>query len=955
MRLLHVEDNPTDADLTRRLLARQAPDIAIVAAASLAAARERLLAEETYDLALVDLHLPDGSGLQLLTWIRERQLPLAVVMLTGAGDPEAAIAALQAGADDYLTKDLAALERLPATLRAAWERFNAAQARHARPLRVLYAEHHAADLDLTQRHLTRYAPHIRLTAVPDVHQVLARLPRDPRGPAEFDLVLLDYALPGLDALEALKVLRGERGLDIPLVIVSGQGSETIAARAMHLGASDYLVKHPGYLHKLPATLEKAWGQVELARERANLRATSERLALVMAASPVVLYTRRLADPARPLTWISDNLARLLGHELSAALAPDWWPGHLHPEDRDQAQAWLARLGAGGSPRLTYRFRDGAGRMRWIEDEIGLPGGEAGAGSQATGVWRDVTEAKQADSRLRQAAALYESTREGVLVTDLEGRIISANQAFTDITGYNEAEVLHLNPRLLSSGRQDPAFYQALWASITTSGYWRGELWNRRKNGEIYPLILSISTVRDSRDRPSHYVGVMTDISQLKASEARLEDLVHYDPLTRLPNRRLVLSRLQHALEHAGRQARGVAVLFIDLDRFKHINDSLGHPVGDALLMALAQRLGERVRTEDTLGRLGGDEFLLLMEHPAKPEDAAGVAQALLGLLEQPFHLPGEPDIYMGASIGISLYPDDGHSATDLVKHAEVALYQAKAEGGGTYRFHAASQTQTARERLGLEGRLHRALAKEEFVLYYQPQFETLGGGLIGCEALLRWQSPADGLIPPNDFIPLAEETGLIVPLGDWALRAACAQGQAWVAAGLPPLTLGVNLSARQLRQPDLVARVAAILAETGLAPERLKFELTESMIMGQGEQAPTLLRALKALGLGLSIDDFGTGYSSLARLKYLPIDELKIDRGFVRDIPEDLNDMEIAATIIAMARNLNLKVIAEGVETQAQLDFLARQGCHGCQGFLLGRPVPAEEFQQAFLEPLVRV
>ena len=452
MRLLHVEDNPTDADLTRRLLARQAPDIAIAVAASLAAARERLLAEETYDLALVDLHLPDGSGLQLLTWIRERQLPLAVVMLTGAGDPEAAIAALQAGADDYLTKDLAALERLPATLRAAWERFNAAQARHARPLRVLYAEHHAADLDLTQRHLTRYAPHIRLTAVADVHQVLARLPRDPSGPVEFDLVLLDYALPGLDALEALKVLRGERGLDIPLVIVSGQGSETIAARAMHLGASDYLVKHPGYLHKLPATLEKAWSQVELARERANLRAASERLALVMTASPVVLYTRRLADPARPLTWISDNLARLLGHGMDAALAPDWWPGHLHPEDRDQALAWLARLGAGGSPRLTYRFRDGAGRMRWIEDEIGLPGGEAGAGSQATGVWRDVTEAKQADSRLRQAAALFESTREGVLITDLEGRIISVNQAFTNITGYTEAEVLHLNPRLLGSGR-----------------------------------------------------------------------------------------------------------------------------------------------------------------------------------------------------------------------------------------------------------------------------------------------------------------------------------------------------------------------------------------------------------------------------------------------------------------------------------------------------------------------
>ncbi|MBP6806822.1 MAG: EAL domain-containing protein [Chromatiaceae bacterium] len=953
MRLLHVEDDPTDIDLTRRLLARRAPDIAIAAVPSLAAARDCLVAPDHYEVALVDLKLPDGSGLELLTWIRDRQLPLAVVMLTGAGDPEAAITALQAGADDYLTKDLATLEQLPATLRAAWEHFNDAQARRARPLRVLYAEHHPADFDLTQRHLARYAPHIHLTAVADVPGILARLPADPGAPADFDLVLLDYVLPGLDALEALKVLRAERGLDIPLVIVSGQGSEAIAARAMHLGASDYLVKNPGYLHKLPATLEKAWAQVELARERAQLRATTDRLAQVLATSPVILYTRRLDAPARPLTWVSDNLARLLGYQVAAALAPDWWPAHLHPQDREPALAWLDQLGAGGARCLTYRFRDGQGRMRWIEDAIGLPDGEAGAGAgiQATGAWRDVTEAKQIDNQLRQAATLFESTREGVLITDLKARVLNVNQAFTDITGYSGAEILGLNPRLLSSGRQDRAFYQDMWASITVTGHWQGEVWNRRKNGEIYPLILSISVVRDPEGRPSHYVGVMTDISQLKESEARLEDLVHYDSLTRLPNRRLLQSRLEHALEHAERQGRGLAVLFIDLDRFKHVNDSLGHPVGDALLVAMAQRLSQRLRTEDTLGRLGGDEFLLLMEQPIRPEDAAGLAQTLLGLLEQPFILPGEPEIYMGASIGISLYPEDGRTATDLIRHAETALYQAKAEGGGTYRFHAPSLTRTTRDRLGLEGRLHRALAKGEFQLHYQPQFEIPGGRLIGCEALLRWPSPTDGLITPDTFIPLAEETGLILPLGEWALRTACAQGQAWRAAGLPTLAIGVNLSARQLRQPDLVERVAAILAQTGLPPEWLKFELTESMIMGQGEQAPTLLRALKALGLGLSIDDFGTGYSSLARLKNLPIDELKIDRDFVRDIPEDRNDMEIAATIIAMARNLNLKVIAEGVETQAQLDFLARQGCHGCQGFLLGRPVPAEIFQQRFLQP----
>ncbi len=951
MRVLHVEDDPIDADLTQRLLASRMPEVAVDLAPSLAAARERLHVPDRYEVALVDLHLLDGSGLELLAWVRECQLPLAVVMLTGVGDPEAAIAALQAGADDYLTKDYKTLELLPATLRAAWQGMIAAQAQRARPLRVLYAEHHAADIDLTQRHLARYAPHIRLTAVANVEQVLASLPMDPHHPADIDLVLLDYNLPGLDALEAVKVLRVERGLDIPIVIVSGQGSAVVAARALRLGVNDYLTKYQGYLDKLPATLEKAWSQVELVRERANLRATSERLARVLASSPVVLYTRRLDDPGLPLTWVSDNLTRLLGHEVTGALDPDWWHSHLHPEDREPALAWLANLGAKGHPRLTYRFYDGLGRERWIEDEISLPnpGTEAGAGQWVTGVWHDITEAKLNDARLRQATTLFESTREGVVITDLAALILSVNQAFTDITGYSEGEVLGQNPSLLGSGRQDTAFYQTMWASITSRGHWQGEVWNRRKNGEIYPQILSISTVRDPRGRPTHYVGLMTDISQLKESEARLEDLVHFDPLTHLPNRRLVQSRLQHALDHAERQGQGLAALFIDLDRFKNVNESLGHPVGDALLVALTQRLSQHVRIEDTLGRLGGDEFLLLMEHPERPEDAAGVAQTLLRLLGEPFSLPGAPEIYMGASIGISLYPEDGQSATDLIKHAEVALYQAKAEGRGTFRFHNASLTKTAREHLDLEARLHRALANGEFVLYYQPQFETLGGRLIGCEALVRWLSPTNGLIPPDSFIPLAEESGLIVPLGEWALRTACAQAKEWMSAGLPALTLGVNLSARQLRQPDLVERVAAILDQTGLPPAKLKLELTESMIMGQGEQAPDLLRSLKALGLGLSIDDFGTGYSSLARLKHLPIDELKIDRDFVRDIPRDHNDMEIAATIIAMARNLKLRVIAEGVETQAQLDFLARQGCHACQGFFLGRPMPAKVLQRTVL------
>jgi diguanylate cyclase (GGDEF)-like protein/PAS domain S-box-containing protein len=1063
MRVLHVEDNPADADLTRRLLARQAPEIELDRVSDQTAARMRLQDAADFDLALVDLRLPDGSGLELLAWIREHQLPLAVVMLTGSGDQESAIAALQAGADDYLTKDVAALERLPVTLRDAYKRFHEARVRHNRPLRVLYAEHNAADIDLTRRHLARYAPHIRLSLATDVGEVLARLPSDPGTPADFDLVLLDYRLPGLDALEAVKVLRAERGLDIPIVMVSGQGNEEVAARAIHLGVNDYISKHQGYLYKLPATLEKVWGQVELARERVQLRATSERLALALAASPVVLYTRQISKPESPLTWVSENITRLLGYTPAEILQPEAWASRLHPGDREETLERLASLPAAGHVTHTYRFFDAAGQVRWIHDELNLveASGESKPGG-ATGAWHDVTEQTRiehlretrmavldalidnqslpeilgeigrrledvhpdmrvvietppeelgssvprsqeergfdwtlpfkdgagqvlgyfkirfartrvpnqaergligefariaglavervrADIRLRQAATLFESTREGILITDLDTCILTVNRAFSEITGYSESDVLGRKPTLLRSGRQDPSFYQVMWASITATGYWQGEIWNRRKNGELYPQILSISVVYDSQRRPSHYVGVMTDISQLRQSEARLEHLVHYDPLTQLPNRRLLESRLHHALGQAERQQHRIALLLIDLDRFKAVNDSLGHPIGDELLEALAQRLATRLREEDTLGRLGGDEFLLVLEQLQRPEDAAGVAQSMLRLLERPFRLASGTEIYVGASIGISLYPDDGGSVTDLIKHADVAMYQAKEEGRGTYRFYTPSLTRVANERLALEARLHCALADGELRLHYQPQFATQNKQLLGCEALVRWLSPEEGLVPPARFIPLAEETGLIVPLGDWVLRTACAQAKHWLDGAWPEVRVAVNLSGRQLRDPDLAERIAAILAETGLPPERLKLELTESMIMSQGEQTADLLRSLKSLGLRLSIDDFGTGYSSLAYLKHFPIDELKIDRSFVQDIPEDQNDMEIAATIIAMARNLHLTVMAEGVETREQLEFLCRQGCHACQGYLLGRPMPADEFARMVL------
>jgi diguanylate cyclase (GGDEF)-like protein/PAS domain S-box-containing protein len=548
-------------------------------------------------------------------------------------------------------------------------------------------------------------------------------------------------------------------------------------------------------------------------------------------------------------------------------------------------------------------------------------------------------------RLRQAAEAIAATRDGVVITDLTPRIVAINPAYTEITGYTEAEVLAQNPNLVKSGRHDQAFYQALWQELQTTGHWQGEIWNRRKSGEIYPQWLSISTVRNERGEPTHYVGVFTDISHIKDAEARLEHLAHHDPLTDLPNRLLVLSRLNAAIERALRQHRRLAVLYIDLDDFKTINDSLGHPAGDQVLVVIAHRLRARLREQDTVARLGGDEFLVLLEDLESVEDAARVAQALIDLCAAPIALNDGQEMFVGLSIGISLCPDNAEETTTLIQYADAAMYQAKREGRNTYRFHTAALTEAAAERLRLETHLRHALDRHELVLHYQPLLAADGNRPMGVEALLRWQPPGEPLVPPGRFIPVAEASGLIVRMGAWALREACLQAQRWRAAGLAIDTLAVNLSARQFQGNDLVGLVQACLAESGLPPHCLELELTESILMEHEEDFLGCLDRLKAQGVRLAIDDFGTGYSSLAYLKRFPIDKLKIDQSFVRGLVDSADDREIAATIVAMGRNLHLEVLAEGVETEAQRDILVKLGCNAFQGFLFSRPLPAEALE----------
>jgi diguanylate cyclase (GGDEF)-like protein/PAS domain S-box-containing protein len=549
-------------------------------------------------------------------------------------------------------------------------------------------------------------------------------------------------------------------------------------------------------------------------------------------------------------------------------------------------------------------------------------------------------------KLRLWATAFQSTRDGVVIADTSARIVAVNRAYTSITGYSESEVVGRNPGLIKSGRHTREFYQTMWGQLVAEGHWQGEIWNRRKNGELYPQWLNIATVSAADRKPTHYVGVMTDISELKQSEARLEHMAHYDLLTGLPNRTLALLRLERALVRANRHRHGVGVLFIDLDRFKNINDSFGHPVGDQLLRQIAERLNLRVRSEDTLARLGGDEFLLVLEQLSEPEEAGRVAEGLIGLLDKSFILPEGQEVYVGSSVGIAVFPRDGETPTQLIQHADAALYKAKAEGRKTFSYFTSELGVAAQRRLQLETRLRQGLEREEFVLHYQPKLSVNTGRIEGCEALVRWNSPELGLVSPTDFIPVAEETGLIMRLGEQVLTEACRQAVRWQAAGMSGFTVAVNLSARQLWQPRLPERMARILHETGLDPERLEVELTESVIMGQETLAAERFGQLKSLGVKLAIDDFGTGYSSLGYLKRFPIDVLKIDRSFVRDIPDDANDMEIAAAIVAMAKALRLKVVAEGVETPGQLAFLAELGCDAYQGYLFSPPLPADGFER---------
>ncbi|MDD5248066.1 MAG: EAL domain-containing protein [Rhodocyclaceae bacterium] len=549
--------------------------------------------------------------------------------------------------------------------------------------------------------------------------------------------------------------------------------------------------------------------------------------------------------------------------------------------------------------------------------------------------------RERTAKLRLAASVFENTSEGVVVTDETARIVSVNGAFTEITGYTAAEALGQKPSLLRSDHQDAEFYHAMWRQLLDTGRWQGEIWNRRKGGAAYLEWLTINRIPASDGIPGSYVAVFNDVTEQRRKDEHIRHLAFHDPLTGLPNRALLQDRLQHAIDRASREKTRLAVIFIDLDRFKGINDTLGHDVGDILLQEVAGRIKTHLRSMDTVARMGGDEFVVLFEDLSEPEHCASLATDIIADVAQPLDIQGN-DISIGASLGIACFPEDGDDALALMKHADTAMYAAKAEGRGTYRFFRADMMELASLRLQLEIELRHAIANGELELYYQPKVCVDSGANCGVEALVRWHHPVRGLVSPADFIPVAEESDLIIDIGDWVINEACRQSAAWQALGLTP-TIAVNVSAKQLRQNTLVERIVATAERHGIPPSRLQVEVTESLVMADPKQASALLHRLREIGVTVAIDDFGTGYSSLSYLRRLPIDVIKIDRSFVMNADRVEEDAQIVRTIIALAQALKMTVVAEGVETEAQAALLRSLGCTAVQGYLYARPGPAAQ------------
>jgi len=815
------------------------------------------------------------------------------------------------------------------------------------PISVLLVEDDPADARLIQAALAGTGVStFRLEWVTRLSDALERLGRN-----GFEVVLLDLSLPDGPGLEAFDQVF-QAAPDALILVLSGLTDEEIARQAVERGAQDYFSKGHVDAHWLPRALRYV---IDRRAARSALQSSEARFRAMSDASPLGIF---VSDAEGSCVYTNAAYHTISGLTLEQTLGTNWSMA-IHPEDRERVLAEWRIAARGQVPFQTeFRFLQGDESIVWTRvNSAAMLGGNKALGLVQT--VEDITERKEAEFVLRTAEeALFEekervqvtlnSIGDAVLTTDLVGNVTYLNLVAESMTGWSHEEALgrpisqvfNIVDGTTRLAAENPML-RAI-AEDRTVGL-ASDCMLIRRDGFESPIEDSAAPIHNRDGQVAGGVIVFHDVSASRAMALEMAHLAQHDFLTGLPNRLLLTERFSHAIGLAQRHKKQVGLLFIDLDNFKHINDSLGHAVGDMLLQSVANRLVASVRVTDTVCRQGGDEFVIMLDEIGQPQDTAHVAETLRAALDMP-HLIGGHELHVNLSIGISIFPDDGTDVDTLMQNADTAMYHAKASGRNNYQFFKADMNTRAVRRMLVEGSLRRALRQGEFLLHYQPKIDLASGMMTGAEALIRWQDPDLGLVMPAQFVPIAEENGLIVPVGRWVLREACRQVQAWLDAGLPAVPVSVNISAAEFRHEGFLEGVALILKETGLAPHYLELELTESILMHDVESSASVLEALKAMGVQLAIDDFGTGYSSLSYLKRFPIDTLKIDQSFVRDIVTDADDATIVDAVIGMGRNLKQRVIAEGIETHAQLEFLQARQCEVGQGFHFSHPVSAEAF-----------
>jgi diguanylate cyclase (GGDEF)-like protein/PAS domain S-box-containing protein len=754
-----------------------------------------------------------------------------------------------------------------------------------------------------------------------------------------DVVLMDIHIEGdKDGIEAAALIGTE--FKIPIIFLTAYSDEATLRRARASKPFGYLLK-PFSDRELHATIQMV---LERYAVQLDLEESEERLGLALTAAQMRCWE---IEPVTRTILSTCGRGDFHPADVSEVLAGSWndFIQQVHQDDQALVEETFSRILIDNSlGQVEFRSRRADGCMRWLRVQGKAFPSAVDRGKRIIGVVQDVTERRGAEDQLRQAATVFENTQDGIAILDRNFLPFSINQSLCRMTGYSPDELMGQTLCLASPGTHQHDMRPEILSSLGHQGQWRGEVIGRRKDGTDFPILLNVTGVRSDRGDFAHYVVVFADLTSIRKAEQDLTHLAHYDPLTELPNRVLAIDRLDHAVERGLRERHKVGLMFVDLDHFKDVNDTLGHSVGDDLLRMVAKRMRMAVRQQDTVARLGGDEFMVIIDRVDNQEDVAKIATKIIAAIALPVTVGGM-DLRVTASIGIGIYPDDGESGETIIRAADTAMYVAKEQGRDRYAFYTRRMTAEASHYLTLSQELTRGIELGELSLYFQPQVSLQSGNMVGLEALLRWERQGKRILGAGEIIPIAEKSGLILSIGEWVVRRACEQVRDWRAIGLEPVRVAINVSPYQMRGDRLLRAVTLALADTAIDPRAIEVEITESMLQS-GLDCVATLRALEAMGVTLAIDDFGTGYSCLSSLKTMPIHRLKIDRSFVQDTPDEHNNVVIVETIIAMAHKLGLSVIAEGVETVAQEQFLRAAGCEEAQGFLHGKPMPVDEITQ---------